>query len=302
MSRVCFEVAERIEEFRNEAREECRNVTREVSERICSWMPWPFSELCNLVTRLVTELVCGIVWVVVTIVSWVTRLVCIIIAVLDWIIQRLIGILEWLIGRIISVFDLLVCVIGFRPGTKKMRICPLIIADQAGIPAMPEADVQRQIDRAVEIYRQCNVDLIFSPIQVVQGNAHLIDASGCDAGGYFSGDRTEYEHLSCCQGFLESLKCLRFPSGFIWPRQIFKAIWVRSLATGDRGCYMLPESFTLIASTAAIDTLAHEIGHACDLLHREDPQNLMTTPTRTDALLTPWQCCVIRSSRFVTYL
>jgi hypothetical protein len=66
---------------------------------------------------------------------------------------------------------------------------------------------------------------------------------------------------------------------------------------------MLPESYVLIASNGALDTLAHEMGHAGDLGHRDDDNtNLMFTPSRIDANLTDFQCCTIRTSKFVTLL
>lgn len=302
MAQICREIQERIEETRTEAHEECRSVSRTITETICSWMPWPLSELCNLVTRVITEIVCAIVYVVITIVSWVTRIVCETIFILDWIITHLVGILEWLGNRIITLPEWLGCLVGIKFGQKKFRICPIVITDEKGNPAVPLAEIQRQIATAVTIYNQCNVSVIASPITVITDKPHLFDASGCNAGGYFSGDRSEYEHLSCCPGIIESLKCLRFPSGIIFPRHILKVIWVNSLSSGDRGCYMLPESFALIASTGAIDTLAHEMGHAADLLHRSEPDNLMNTPTRTASNLTDFQCCTIRTSRFVTIL
>ena len=303
MARICREIQERIEETREEAREECRNVTREITETVCSWMPWPLSELCELVTRVITEVVCTIVWVVVTVVSWVTRIVCEIVFVIDWIVTHVVGFLEWLGNRIITLPEWLICLAGVGTGQRRFRICPMVIADEAGVPVVPLATVQRHIDTAVEVYRQCNVRVIASPIRVITGRPHLAAASGCDAGGYFSGDRSEFEHLSCCTGLRESLRCLRFPSGLLWPRHVLKAIWVTSLATGNRGCYMLPEAFVLVASTAADDTLAHEMGHAGDLLHDDsDNTNLMFTPTRTASNLTNFQCCTVRTSRFVTFI
>jgi len=44
------------------------------------------------------------------------------------------------------------------------------------------------------------------------------------------------------------------------------------------------------------------MGHASDLLHRDEADNLMTTPTRTGSNLTSFQCCTVRTSRFVTLL
>ncbi|MDZ4747298.1 MAG: hypothetical protein SH808_02350 [Saprospiraceae bacterium] len=302
MARICREIQERIEETRNEAREECRNVSSTISETICSWLPWPLDAICDVVTTVITEVVCATIWVVITIVSWVTRIVCEFVFVIIWVVTHVISILEWLGNRIITFPEWLICLAGLNTGRKRFRICPIVIADATGTPVVPIATIQRQIQTAIAIYTTCNVSVIASPITTVTGREYLANASGCDAGGYFGGDRSEYETLSCCQGIVDSIKCLRFPSGLIWPRHILKAIWVDTLASGDRGCYMLPESFILIASSGAIDTLAHEMGHACDLLHRDEIDNLMTTPTRTGSNLTDFQCCTIRTSRFVTIL
>lgn len=303
MATVCREIQERIETTRTEARNVCREVSRTVSETICSWAPWPISELCDLVTRVIVETICGIVYVVITVISWITRVVCEIVSVLVWVIDHVIGFLEWLGGRILSLPELLLCTIGVRVGRKRLRICPIVIADKQGVPVIPIATIQEQINTAIKIYSGCNVDVIASEITVVTGKSHLAEASSCDAGGYFSQDRTELEHLTCCPQILSKIRCLRFPSGLIWPRHVLKAIWVNEISGSAVGCYLLPESFVLIDKDGAMDTLAHELGHACDLLHRDDePGNLMAPGTvRTGSALTSWQCCVIRTGRFVTY-
>lgn len=301
MAVVCKEIQERIETFRNEAHEECKNISHTVSETICSWMPWPLDDLCDLVTKVVTEVVCGIVWVVVTVVSWVTRIVCETIYVIDWIITHLIGYLEWLINRIITFPEWLGCLIGISGFKKNLRICPIVIADKEGNPIVSVAEINRQIEAAKQIWaNQCNVNIISNDVTIVTDKSYLLYISGCDSGGYFASDRIDLGRLSCCNGFLKSLNCLRFPSGLIWPRHVLKCIWVNSIEGGKRGCYLLPESFVLIASTSAFDTLAHEIGHAGDLLHQTDLDNLMTTPTRTGSNLTSFQCCTFRTSRFLT--
>jgi hypothetical protein len=302
MAQICREVQERIEEKRNELREQCRNVSRTISETICSWLPWPLDDICDVVTRVITEVVCQLVWVVVTIVSWITRIVCEVVHVIIWVVTHIVGFLEWLGNRILTLPYFLLCLAGARIGGRKYRICPIVIADEKGEPVVPIATIESQIETAKRVWQQCGIEVISQPVNVVTDRPWLANASGCNAGGYFGGDRAEYELLRCCKGFLAGFRCLRFPSGLIWPRHVLKAIWVRQLDSSDRGCYLLPESFVLIGSTALQDTLAHEMGHAGDLLHRSDADNLMTTPVRTASNLTNWQCCVVRTSRFVTLL
>jgi hypothetical protein len=303
MARVCREVQERIEERRDELHQECRNVSRTVSETICEWLPWPLDDLCDVIVRVITEVVCALVWVVVTIVSWVIRIVCEIVQVVLWVIDHVVSFIEWLVNRIVSLPEMLLCFLGVRPGRKRYRICPLVIANADGVPVVPVATIESQIAAAVRIYEACSISVIASPVTVVTGRPHLAAAPGCDFAGYFNEKRIEYEHLSCCAGLLEGLKCVRFPSGLVWPRQILKAIWVREIPGTAVGCTLLPESYILVDSAAAIDTLAHEMGHAGDLLHDGDPTNLMAPgDVRTGSSLSNTQCCVIRTSRFVTYL
>lgn len=303
MATICREIQERIETTRNEAREECQTITRTITETVCSWMPWPLDELCDVVSRVISEVVCTTVWVVVTVVSWVTRVVCEVVNIAVFVVEHLIGIVEWLAGRILSLPEMLLCFLGARLGGKRYRICPLVIADDDGNPVVPLTAIGAQIARATAIFSNCGIEVIASPITVVTGRAHLARAPGCDFAGYFGTDRPEYERLSCCSGLIESVKCLRFPSGFIWPRHILKAIWVREIAGDAVGCTMLPESFVLVDASASAESLAHEMGHAGDLLHSDDVTNLMAPGSvRTGASLTGTQCCVVRSSRFVTFL
>lgn len=297
--RICKQVQERIETTRTEAQNQCRNVTRTITETICTWLPWPLDDLCDLVTTVITELVCAIVYVVITIVSWVWRTVCEIIGVLDWVINLVAGALEWLGNRIITFPEWLLCLAGVGLPGKNFRICPMVIADEKGQPIVPIDVIQRQIQAAIEIFKQCSVNVVASRVVVITGKSHLAVGPSCDADGFASEHKLEYEHLSCCNGLLDSVRCLRFPSGLIWPRHILKAIWLDDVP-GKAGCYLFPNSYVQIDKTATINILAHEMGHACDLTHRDDTNNLMHSDA-THTELTDFQCCTIRTGRFVTY-
>ena len=175
----------------------------------------------------------------------------------------------------------------------------MVIADKAGEPIVPVEEIQRQIRAAIEIFRQCNVNVVASRVVVITGKSHLAVGPSCDADGFASQHKLEYENLSCCNGLLDSVRCLRFPSGLIWPRHILKAIWLDDVP-GKAGCYLFPNSYVQIDKTATINILAHEMGHACDLTHRDDQNNLMHSDA-THTELTDFQCCTIRTGRFVTY-
>lgn len=297
--RICKQVQDRIETTRTEAQNQCRNVTRTITETICSWLPWPLDDFCDLVTRVITEVICAIVYVVITVVSWVWRTVCEIIALIDWVVTLVAGALEWLGNRIITLPEWLLCLGGLRLGRKNFRICPMVIADASGKELVPIATIQSQIRAATAIFNKCNVNVIATPIVLVTGKAHLAVGPECGAGGFFSEHKLEYEHLRCCNGLLERVSCLRFPSGLIWPRHILKAIWLDDVP-GKAGCYIFPDSFVQIDKSGSVNILAHEMGHACDLTHRDDVNNLMHSDA-TSSGITDFQCCTIRTGRFVTF-
>jgi hypothetical protein len=299
MSKLCREVTERVEELREEMRNACRDVARTVSRNICTWFPWPLDAICDVVTIVITEIVCTIVYVVITIVSWVSRMVCELTQTFVVIINKVVGYVEMVVNRILTLPDWILCLSGVRPIRKKYRICPIVIADDAGAPVKKIAEIERAIEQAKQVFDKCGIDVIASNIMVVNGKSHLAHASGCNASGFFSSDRSEYEMLSCCDGILD-LGCHRFPSGLVWPRHVLKAIWVTDIEDGKRGCHLPSESFVLIAAKNSTErTLAHEMGHAGDLFHSPDPYNLMFEYAN-NLELEPWQCCSVRASRFVT--
>jgi len=299
--KICKQVQERIETTRTEAQNQCRNVTRTITETICKWLPWPLDKLCDVVTRVISEVVCAIVDVVITIVSWVWRTVCEIIGIIAWVVSLVVGALEWLGNRILTFPEWVLCLAGVSLGRKNYRICPMVIADDKGEPVVKTEIIQSQIRAAIETFNQCNVNVVASPIVVVTGKSYLATGPSCDAEGFFSTHKMEYENLSCCNGLLESVKCLRFPSGLIWPREILKAIWVKNVP-GKAGCYLFPNSYIQIDEDANLNILAHEMGHACDLLHREDDESNLMHPQAINTDLTDFQCCTIRTSKFVTFL
>ena len=300
MARICKTVQDRIETTRTDAVNQCHNVSHSISNTVCSWMPWPFDDLCDLIVTIITEVVCAIVYVVVTIISWVARVVCEIIVAVKWVVSVIVNGLEWLGNRIITFPEWLGCLAGLKLGRKVYRICPMVIADDNGNPFVPITTIQNHIAAAITIFNTCNVTVIASPIVVITGKSYLGVGPSCDAGGFFSEDKLELENLSCCSGLLDSLKCLRFPSGLIWPRHVLKAIWLNDVP-GKAGCYIPVDTFVQIDNTGTVNVLAHEMGHACDLTHRDDDNTNLMFPQALNTGLTDFQCCTIRTGRFVTF-
>jgi hypothetical protein len=76
--------------------------------------------------------------------------------------------------------------------------------------------------------------------------------------------------------------------------------------TGKIGCSLGPltDYVTLsIKGVASESTLAHELGHCCGLLHRDDEQDNLMYPdkSRTNNKITGWQKYVVRTSRHCTF-
>ena len=71
------------------------------------------------------------------------------------------------------------------------------------------------------------------------------------------------------------------------------------------GCSYPGSDWIIVADTSGTSmgsTIVHEVGHLSDLWqHTSDPNNVMTNVGGgTEDQLTAGQCCLIRSSRFVT--
>ncbi len=300
MSAPCRKIQEGIEQTRRELREKCKETAKTVSERICRVLPWPLTLLCDVITQVVTVILCVMTEVIIVIISWVTRVVCELFIVLSWLSLQLLSFLGWFVSRILKFPELMLCLGGVGTGTKKLRICPMVIADENGEPVMELEQIERQIQRAKEIYATCGIELLASPVQVIRDRPHLAHAPSCGAGGFFSSQAVEYLRLSCCEKG-SSLKCLHASGAALWIRNVVKVVWVKEIqGKGIRGCYIPFNSFVQISNLRLPDTLAHELGHACDLPHNTSNRGNLMHVNRNDSLLTPGQCCVLRSSRFVT--
>ena len=216
-------------------------------------------------------------------------------------------ILNWIteiIWRIAGIFDFLVSLAGFQP--RKKMYFGIIIPTHDGAPIATQADVQNQIDTAIQIMdEECNVNLIFTGTCNSGVNAPSNPFThACNAEGFFN------DWLIQGSFFEFATSLCKFEDG--WRRVSGYGAEVIAFVVDDvtpdptAGCSMgATHNYVTIEVSRNDDTLAvHEIAHACMLLHRNDePNNLMfPMASATARNLTNWQVSVIRSSRHCVYL
>lgn len=253
-------------------------VVKEVVKKVCSWLPWPLSEICNWVTKLIE--VIETVWnwvcstVIETIFEWIEILVEYIIYILKWIC--------WVIDLPLRGLGLLLCHLGIRP-TKFIGVCVKILADEAGTPAIPVADVQAMMRDAAAIFRRCNIGLVVCGFEIVI-KPEFLDSTTCEFSGMFKRFFTWFSANTC--GCCSTVT----------------VYFVRDIASAS-GCAYPGSDWVTVDADGDGTVVVQEIGHLCDLwAHSSDPNNVMTDqPGGTHDQITESQCCMIRTSRFVHY-
>jgi hypothetical protein len=249
---------------------------KEVVEKVCTWLPWPLSELCKLVTKLIE--VVETVWewvcheVIERIIDWIEIIFEYVIYVLKW--------FCWIIDWIVRGPALLLCLLGIE-SPAFLGVCIKVLADNAGNPAIPLATIQAMLREAAAIYRRCNINLVVCSFEIVR-KPEFLDSTTCEFSGIFSRFFTWFaaNTCGCCsRATIYFVRDIAHASGCAYPG----SDWVTVDAGGDG------------------TTIVQEIGHLADLWsHSSDPNNVMTDqPGGTHDQITHFQCCMIRTSRFV---
>lgn len=242
-------------------------------------------------------------------------------------------------NAIISLPDAALTVLGIMP-EKKLRLGVIIMKDVHGRWVASESDVLRAVQCTINIYRQqLNVRVL--PIRYAQYQMPL-DSEEVASRDYIFYDqepRREWLLQTCCKACAFGEDVGRVGAAFHLGQTVNSffgngrrllgygapvvAFSVRSFTDGAVGCSLGPlTNYVTVAfqdSQAAIpaaqldasiplgrvSTLAHEVGHACNLVWHEDGTgNLMSKLTQGDrhCNLTRFQKALVRASRHVTYV
>jgi hypothetical protein len=202
---------------------------------------------------------------------------------------------------------------------KRMTVHIAVLQDEGGpLIAQPDLnDLLPSIELLVRIYKD-NCNITVSPYS--SGNGREIDnwaqiltdrappaaieSGGCTVWGALNeqetGDAGEYFRRQTA-GWVGGV-----PISLSFPITVFV---VKSLS-GYLGCTIPFLTDYVLISVEALkkepSTIAHEIGHRCNILwHQDDRRNLMFSGNESNSppyILKGWQENLVRSSRHVTYL
>lgn len=214
--------------------------------------------------------------------------------------------LGWLVHRLIGLPDLVGSLVGITP-EKRLRLKVVVLRDSNNRPLAATSEIQSLVEAATTaLHEAANVSL--EPAIGDEGYveqiadptpAYVLDPK-CNWGGF------QHNFTEVGRWYRDHSKDYASRGGVV--------MFIVQDVQGKSGCFTGLVDFGYIDPGAVRDpmgrpatgarqlTLAHELGHGCDLLHRKDPTNLMTpgSDERT-AKLTRWQRAVLRTSRHVRY-
>jgi hypothetical protein len=215
------------------------------------------------------------------------------------------------VWRILGGIDWLLSLAGYRP--RKRMGFRVVIPIKNGNPIATPSDLQNMVDGAIATYnRLCNIELEFGGFaQFTTEPPESAINPNCGALGFFSdwfgwfGVVGSWYEIAATSTSMDG--AWRKLVGY-GPQIIVFA--VRNVTPDDAnsitvGCsFAATHDYVFVEPTAGRpQVMAHEIGHACLLAHRDDePQNLMYDSGLTLVpTLTGWQISAIRGSRHCTY-
>lgn len=350
---------------------ECKETRDKGYRDCCNW--WPCSWVCDawvwisnvvcVAWTWVSNIVC-VVW------TWVSTFFCIawdvvttivnailvtIESIFGWALSALAALIElveaipilgalirWIINGvthfvwiIVSLVDALLGLLGIRP-EKLLRVCTVILTDEAGNPVATKAYAVALLQTAVELYkRDANVRLLplapykystgFAGAETVNENWVIVDgnrsdgslldvpceAAGAGADWLGTGSGFQFKSTTLCfygawrrvLGYGAPVTCFIIRS---IPGKLGCALWISDYVT-------IVGEMTTPPRSARV--LSHEVGHACNLGHicvDDDNRNVMaeqttcspvsvTLPDRVNPRMSTSQVLLVRMSKHVTY-
>lgn len=234
--------------------------------------------------------------------------------VLKWIWNSALTLLHILVGLI----ELVMWQACVRP-QKKIRVGFLILTKEDGERLAQPADLPPAISYIQKAYKAANIEVIpaFPPPkrlsesgeeddrlqwmrEISAADSARVRKVGCNLQAMMQDlglPGSSYQFHTLRESFHSTFRRI---SGYGAPVMIFV---VEDLA-GFGGCSLGWLSDYVTVKTGSLKTSAHELGHACNLLHHTDEHNLMhSSSVRFDSVtLKTWQIALIRASRHVTLI
>ena len=213
-------------------------------------------------------------------------------------VRAIVKVIIEVIVRIINV------VLVWLPVQKKMRIQVFVLRDENNIPVLTDkaalVALQDALNYAIKTFKDrfdVKVKAYGDPIiQTLTKSAPLaaLDVK-CDTGAF----KNEFGEAG--EFFADNLAGWNLiPIHLGFPISVYI---VRNI-DGKIGCSLGPLTDYVTVSvdgTKSLTTMAHELGHACGLLHRDDIKNLMYPDDGRDNNITGWQKFVVRNCRHCTF-
>lgn len=267
--------------------------------------------IVETITRLVTEVVCTVIGLILDLGAFIFNLI-LSIPIIGGIIRTVLNWLTEIFWRIVGLPDFLLSLAGVR--LRKKMYVKLIILNTNGRANSDEATAIVGIRTAQQIFdSQCNINLIYTGVCIPQlATPDMANDVECGAGGFFSDwliGGSYYELVTADCAFEDGWKRI-----IGYGAEMIVFVINNITPTTTVGCsFSATHNYVVVEpNMAGLQSMAHEIGHACLLPHLEDPadiNNLMFPNIMLDAAnnlvnrdMTNFQIASIRGSRHCTFI